>query len=157
MQQVTELDFEQEVLLSEVPVLVEFGATWCQPCKQLAPTIEAVAQEYDGRLKVFNVDVEEAQGTAMHFGITGVPTCVIFKGGKEVDRFQGNLWTFWTKRPVAEVLAFYERPRWRIPGACRRTGVSRRGRHVAGTAPRRVAGRRAHGGGGAAHAGGDPG
>ena len=86
----TDEDFEATIQNSEVPVLVDFSATWCQPCKQLAPTIDAVAQEYDTRLKVFNVDVEEAQGTAMHFGITGVPTCLLFKGGKEVDRFQGN-------------------------------------------------------------------
>ncbi len=86
----TDEDFEATIQNSEVPVLVDFSATWCQPCKQLAPTIDAVAQEYDSRLKVFNVDVEEAQGTAMHFGITGVPTCLLFKGGKEVDRFQGN-------------------------------------------------------------------
>ena len=90
LDKLTDENFEPTIQNTEVPVLIDFSATWCQPCKQLAPTIEAVAQEYDGRLKVFNVDVEEAQGTAMHFGITGVPTCVIFKGGKEVDRFQGN-------------------------------------------------------------------
>jgi thioredoxin len=86
----TDEDFKTTIQDSEVPVLVDFSATWCQPCKQLAPTIDAVAKEYDNRLRVFNVDVEEAQGTAMHFGITGVPTCLLFKEGKEVDRFQGN-------------------------------------------------------------------
>jgi thioredoxin 1 len=86
----TDEDFETTIQNSEVPVLVDFSATWCQPCKQLAPTIDAVAGEYETRLRVFNVDVEEAQGTATHFGITGVPTCLLFKEGKEVDRFQGN-------------------------------------------------------------------
>lgn len=86
----TDSDFEPTVRESTTPVLVDFSATWCQPCKALAPTIEAVAGEYEGRLSVFNVDVEEAQETAGQFGIVGVPTCVIFKEGKEVDRFQGN-------------------------------------------------------------------
>ena len=86
----TDEDYEAAIQNAEVPVLIDFSATWCQPCKQLAPTIDAVAEEYDNRLKVFNVDVEEAQGAAMHFGIVGVPTCVLFKEGKEVDRFQGN-------------------------------------------------------------------
>lgn len=86
----TDQDFDNTIKTSSEPVLVDFSATWCQPCKALAPTIEAVAQEYEGRLKVFNVDVEEAGGTAGTFGITGVPTCIIFKDGKEVDRFQGN-------------------------------------------------------------------
>lgn len=93
MSNVTELndtDFETSVQGSEVPVLVDFSASWCQPCKALAPTIEAVASEYSGRLAVFKVDIDHARESASHFGIQGVPTCILFKNGKEVDRFMGN-------------------------------------------------------------------
>lgn len=86
----TDEDFNDTVQNTEAPVLVDFSATWCQPCKMLAPTIEAVAKEYEGRLTVFNVDVEEAQETAINLGVTGVPTCILFRDGKEVDRFSGN-------------------------------------------------------------------
>lgn len=75
---------------AERPVLVDFSATWCQPCKALAPTIDAVAQEYDGRLDVYKVDVDEAGESSLRFGVSSVPTCIFFQGGKEVDRFIGN-------------------------------------------------------------------
>jgi thioredoxin 1 len=86
----TDSDFKTQVQSAEHPILVDFSATWCQPCKALAPTIEKVAEEYDGRLNVYNVDVEEAPEVAGEYGIVGVPTCILFKSGKEVDRFQGN-------------------------------------------------------------------
>ena len=86
----TDDNFENTLTQATVPVMVDFSATWCQPCKALAPTIEAVAQEYSGRLDVYGMDVEEAIGTAGQFGVTGVPTVIIFKDGKEVDRFIGN-------------------------------------------------------------------
>ncbi len=72
------------------PVLVDFAATWCQPCKALAPTIDAVADQYTGKLNVYKVDIDNAPETAASFGINSVPTCIFFKGGKEVDRFTGN-------------------------------------------------------------------
>jgi thioredoxin 1 len=87
----TDENFDQTLQSAQHPLLIDFSATWCQPCKALAPTIEAVAKEYSGRLDVYNVDVEEAGDTAGHFGIIGVPTCIMFKDGREVDRFQGNL------------------------------------------------------------------
>ncbi len=90
LQKLTDDNFENTVSGSAVPVLVDFSATWCQPCKALAPTIEAVAQEYSGRLAVYGVDVEESVGIAGQFGVTGVPTVIFFKDGKEVDRFVGN-------------------------------------------------------------------
>ncbi|MEM7202745.1 MAG: thioredoxin [Planctomycetota bacterium] len=85
----TDADFEAAVKDANVPVLVDFSASWCQPCKQLAPTIDAVASEYNGKLAVYKVDIDEAQETASSFGILGVPTCIFFKQGQEVDRFTG--------------------------------------------------------------------
>ncbi len=91
IQELSDADLETAVQNSELPVLVDFSATWCQPCKALAPTIDAVAQEYDGKLNVFKVDIDEAPNATTQFGISGVPTCIFFKTGKEVDRFMGNL------------------------------------------------------------------
>lgn len=94
MSQVLELsdtDFQEVVEKSDVPVLVDFSATWCQPCKALAPIIDKVAEDYDGRLLVRKVDIDQARQTAIRFGIQGVPTCIFFQGGNEVDRFMGNL------------------------------------------------------------------
>ena len=89
VQELTAADFESAVQNSPVPVLVDFSAKWCQPCKVLAPTIEAIAQEYDGRLKVFKVDIDEAPEIASHYAILGVPTCIFFVDGQEKDRFSG--------------------------------------------------------------------
>jgi thioredoxin 1 len=69
--------------------MVDFFASWCQPCKALTPLIEAVAEEYAGKLDVKKVDIDNAQETAMRFGIQGVPTVILFKNGQEVDRFIG--------------------------------------------------------------------
>lgn len=75
---------------SQVPVLIDFYATWCGPCKMLAPTIEAVSGEYAGKLQVFKIDIEKAPNATNHFGISSVPTVIFFKQGKEVDRMLGN-------------------------------------------------------------------
>jgi thioredoxin 1 len=89
LHELSEGDLDTTLQSSDVPVLIDFSATWCQPCKALAPTIEAVAKEYGGRLAVYKVDIDNAPNAAGHFGIHGVPTCIFFKGGKEVDRFSG--------------------------------------------------------------------
>jgi len=89
VREITDSDF-QSALESEATVLVDFSASWCGPCKALAPTIDAVATEYDGRLHVYKVDIEQAPEAAARYGVSSVPTCVFFKGGKEVDRFIGN-------------------------------------------------------------------
>ena len=73
--------FQQEVLDSELPVLVDFYATWCPPCQQLAPVIERIGQEYEGRLKIIKVNTDNSPDLASRYQIRGVPTLMMFKGG----------------------------------------------------------------------------
>ena len=81
--------FETEVLQSEAPVLVDFYADWCGPCKMMAPVIDRIAGEYEGRLTVGKLDVDAHPDVAMRYGIMGIPTLGIFQGGKLVDRLVG--------------------------------------------------------------------
>ncbi len=82
-------DFDQEVLHSDVPVLVDFLADWCQPCHALAPTIEKIAQSYDGRIKVAKVDIDAAKELAVTYGITSIPAIVLFKDGQAIRQLVG--------------------------------------------------------------------
>jgi thioredoxin 1 len=105
---VTELNdttFQRTLQAAKVPVLVDFSASWCQPCKALAPTIEKVAGDYKGRMDVYKVDIDNAQESAATFGIMSVPTCIFFRDGKEVDRFTGNADLRTVKSHVDRVLA----------------------------------------------------
>ncbi len=88
---VTDANFESEVLSTEHPVLVDFWAEWCGPCKMIAPILEEIASEYAGRLKVCKVDVDSNPGTPEKFGIRGIPTLIVFKGGNAVDTKVGAL------------------------------------------------------------------
>lgn len=82
-------NFEAEVLNSETPVVVDFSATWCGPCQQLSPIIDQLAGDYEGRVKVGKVDIDNAQSTAAAYGIMSVPTVLYFKGGEKVDQDVG--------------------------------------------------------------------
>lgn len=91
LQAVTEQNFEQEILRSELPVLVEFGAEWCGPCKTVAPELEALAHELDGKAKVVSIDIDHAPLLAREMGIQSVPTFVVFHQGRPVNGKVGAL------------------------------------------------------------------
>ena len=86
---VTDQDFASEVLQSDTPVLVDFWAEWCGPCRVLGPVIESLSEDYDGRVKVAKVDVDANQQVAMQFGIRSIPTVILFDKGQVVDTFIG--------------------------------------------------------------------
>ncbi|MBI5530926.1 MAG: thioredoxin [Candidatus Doudnabacteria bacterium] len=86
---ITESNFEQEVINSELPVMVDFWAVWCGPCKVLSPIVEELAKEYEGKLKVGKVNVDENNMLAARYGIMSIPTLKFFKGGKMVGELIG--------------------------------------------------------------------
>ena len=86
---VTEESFTKEVLESPVPVLVDFWAVWCGPCRAIAPIVEQIAEEYSGRVKVVKLDVDENGETSIRYGVMNIPTLLLFKGGKAVERWVG--------------------------------------------------------------------
>jgi thioredoxin 1 len=85
----TEQNFEQEVLKSDKPVLVDFWAEWCPPCRALTPTIDKLANDYAGKVKIGKVDTDSNQNLAMRYQVQNIPTILLFKGGQIVHRFMG--------------------------------------------------------------------
>ena len=89
VREVSAREWDEEVLGSGVPVLVDFWAEWCGPCRQMTPTIDAVATEYAGKVKVGKVNVDHNNGTASRYNIRGIPTLLLFKGGRVVEQKVG--------------------------------------------------------------------
>lgn len=98
---VTGAEFERDVLQAKGLVLVDFWATWCPPCRRLAPTVDALAAEYEGRLSVAKVDVDESPELAERFGIQSIPTLMLFRDGQPVDQRLGAL-------PLGELKGFVD-------------------------------------------------
>jgi thioredoxin 1 len=88
---VTDASFETDVLKSSTPVLVDFWAEWCAPCRALAPTLEEIAEELSSQVKIVKLDVDANQDAAAQFGIRSIPTMILFKGGKPVDQIMGKV------------------------------------------------------------------
>ena len=99
MIEITDANFDQEVLKSSTPVLVDFWATWCGPCKALAPTLEVLAQTYSGKIKFCKLDVDDNPEYAAKFGVRSIPTIVFFNQGKSKGQLVGNV-----PRPTIEEL-----------------------------------------------------
>jgi thioredoxin 1 len=86
---VTDETFNQAVLKSDQPILVDFWAVWCGPCRMVAPVVDEIAREQEGKLKVMKLDVDENQNTAMAYGVMSIPTLILFKNGQPVERIVG--------------------------------------------------------------------
>jgi len=85
----TQNNFEEEVLKSDIPVLVDFWASWCGPCKMLAPTIAEIAKDYEGKVKVCKLNIDDDSSIAIKYGIASIPTVVLFKNGEAADKSVG--------------------------------------------------------------------
>lgn len=87
--EITDANFEQEVLKSELPVLIDFWAVWCGPCKMIAPIVAELANEYEGKVKIGKLDIDNNQQVSIKYGIRSIPTLLLFKEGKIVDQIVG--------------------------------------------------------------------
>lgn len=101
--EVTDTNFETDVLGSAQPVLVDFWAEWCGPCRMIAPTVEAIAEEYKDKAGVYKMNVDENMNVPQQYGIRGIPTLILFKGGQEQERIVGAV----TREAIAKVMEKY--------------------------------------------------
>jgi thioredoxin 1 len=101
--EVTDSNFETDVLGSDKPVLVDFWAEWCGPCRMIAPSVEAIAEEYENKAGVYKMNVDENMNVPQQFGIRGIPTLILFKGGREQERIVGAV----TREAIARVIDKY--------------------------------------------------
>ena len=99
---VTDANFDAEVLKAGTPVLVDFWAPWCGPCRAVGPTVDAIAQEFMGKVKVVKLNTDEEQEVTIKYGVGSIPTLIVFKNGEIVERIMGN-------RPKAELAALVSR------------------------------------------------
>ena len=102
---VTDSSFEADVIKSEKPVLVDFWADWCQPCKMIAPVVQQIADEYEGKIKVGKLDVDSNAQTSMTYNIRGIPALLIFSDGKPVDQIVGAVPKSIIQKKIDEALA----------------------------------------------------
>ena len=98
---ITSKNFEEEVINSDIPVIVDFWATWCGPCRMLAPVIEEIAKEYEGKVKVGKVNVDEEEALAIKFGIASIPTVLAFENGEITGKVIGY-------RPKEDIVALFD-------------------------------------------------
>lgn len=103
VKEATDTNFENDVLGSDKPVLVDFWAEWCGPCRMIAPSVEAVAQDYEGKAGVYKMNVDENMNVPQRFGIRGIPTLIVFKGGQEQERIVGAV----SREAIAKVVEKY--------------------------------------------------
>jgi thioredoxin 1 len=103
--EVNDADFDKEVLQSETPVLVDFWAAWCGPCRALAPVVDEIAKQYSGKLRVAKMDVDRNAATPGKYGIRGIPALLLFKGGKVADQIVGFVPKDTIDKSISKVLA----------------------------------------------------
>ena len=99
----TDTNFETDVLGSDKPVLVDFWAEWCGPCRMIAPSLEAIAEDYEGKASVYKMNVDENMNVPQRFGIRGIPTLIVFKDGQEKERIVGAV----SREAIAKVIDKY--------------------------------------------------